>query len=66
MQIKCVKLNEMLDDNSQYMNQLEQKFEEQYGEELERIMGRKVSSNHNKRLCVSGRETKTSSQVLGR
>ena len=46
MQIKCVKLNEMLDDNSQYMNQLEQKFEEQYGEELERIMGRKVSSSN--------------------
>jgi len=44
MKIKCVKLSEMLDDNSQYMNQLEQKFEEQYGEELERIMGRKVSS----------------------
>jgi hypothetical protein len=61
MQIKCVKLNEMLDDNSQYMNQLEQKFEEQYGEELERIMGRKVSSEHDKRLRIPGRETKTSS-----
>jgi hypothetical protein len=51
----------MLDDNSQYMNQLEQKFEEQYGEELERIMGRKVSSEHDKRLRIPGRETKTSS-----
>ena len=61
MQIKCVKLSEMLDDNSQYMNQLEQKFEEQYGEELERIMGRKVSAEHDKRLRISGRETKTSS-----
>ncbi|MDA9993184.1 hypothetical protein N9E09_00775 [bacterium] len=61
MKIKCVKLSEMLDDNSQYMNQLEQKFEEQYGEELERIMGRKVSAEHDKRLRISGRETKTSS-----
>ena len=61
MKIKCVKLSEMLDDNSQYMNQLEQKFEDQYGEELERIMGRKVSAEHDKRLRISGRETKTSS-----
>ncbi len=66
MTVKNVKLSDMLNDNSVYMKELEQKFEDQYGEELERIMGRKVSSNHNKRLCVSGRETKTSSQVLGR
>lgn len=44
MTVKNVKLSDMLNDNSVYMKELEQKFEDQYGEELERIMGRKVSS----------------------
>ena len=44
MTVKNVRLRDMLDDNSDYMKELEQKFEDQYGEELERIMGRKVSS----------------------
>ena len=61
MTVKNVRLRDMLDDNSDYMKELEQKFEDQYGEELERIMGRKVSSEHNKGLCISGRKTKTSS-----
>ncbi len=61
MTVKNVKLSDMLNDNSVYMKELEQKFEDQYGEELERIMGRKVSAEHDKRLRISGRETKTSS-----
>jgi hypothetical protein len=44
MTVKNVKLSDMLNDNSVYMKELEQKFEDRYGEELERIMGRKVPS----------------------
>jgi hypothetical protein len=43
-QTKRVKLSDMLDDNSPYMNELVIKFQQQYGEELERIMGREVPS----------------------
>jgi hypothetical protein len=42
---KKVSLKEIMeDDNSPMMAELIKKFEKQYGEELERIMGRKVSS----------------------
>ena len=43
-QTKRVKLSDMLDDNSPYMNELVIKFQQQYGEELERIMGREIPS----------------------
>jgi hypothetical protein len=36
----------MEDDNSPMMAELVKKFEQQYGEELERIMGRKVPSEN--------------------
>ena len=51
--VKRVKLSDMLDDDSDIMNELAVKFEQQYGEELERIMGRKVSSENSTRVCVS-------------
>jgi hypothetical protein len=40
--VKRVKVSDMLDDDSHIMNELADKFEQQYGEELERIMGREV------------------------
>ena len=43
-QTKRVKLSDMLDDDSDIMNELVIKFQQQYGEELERIMGREVPS----------------------
>ncbi len=44
---KKVSLREILeDDNSPMMAALIKKFEEQYGEELERIMGRKVQTEN--------------------
>ena len=43
-QTKRVKLSDMLDDNSPYMNELIDKFLVKHGEELERIMGREVPS----------------------
>jgi len=43
-QVKRVKLSDMLDDDSDIMNELVVKFEQQYGEELERIMGREIPS----------------------
>ena len=43
-QVKRVKLSDMLDDDSNIMNELVVKFEQQYGEELERIMGREIPS----------------------
>jgi hypothetical protein len=42
--VKRVKLSDMLDDDSDIMNELADKLEQQYGEELERIMGREVPS----------------------
>jgi hypothetical protein len=43
-----VSLREIMeDDDSTMMAQLIKKFEQQYGEELERIMGREVSSENN-------------------
>ena len=51
--VKRVKLSDMLDDDSDIMNELVDKFTEQYGEELERIMGRKVSSENSTRVRVS-------------
>jgi hypothetical protein len=51
--VKRVKLSDMLDDDSDIMNELAVKFEQQYGEELERIMGRKVSSENSTRVRVS-------------
>ena len=42
-----VSLREIMeDDYSPMMTQLIKKFEQQYGEELERIMGREVSSEN--------------------
>jgi hypothetical protein len=42
-----VSLREIMeDDNSPMMAELVKKFEQQYGEELERIMGREVSSEN--------------------
>jgi hypothetical protein len=42
-----VSLREIMeDDNSPMMAQLIKKFEQQYGEELERIMGREVSAEN--------------------
>ena len=42
-----VSLREIMeDDNSPMMAALIKKFEQQYGEELERIMGREVSSEN--------------------
>ena len=43
-QVKRVKLSDMLDNDSDIMNELVVKFEQQYGEELERIMGREIPS----------------------
>ena len=43
-QVKRVKLSDMLDDDSDIMNELVIKFQQQYGEELERIMGREIPS----------------------
>ena len=43
--VKRVKLSDMLDDDSDIMNELAVKFEQQYGEELERIMGREVPAD---------------------
>ena len=44
---KKVSLRQILeDDNSPMMAALIKKFEEQYGEELERIMGRKVQTEN--------------------
>ena len=51
--VKRVKVSDMLDDDSDIMNELADKFEQQYGEELERIMGRKVSSENSTRVRVS-------------
>ena len=51
--VKRVKLSDMLDDDSDIMNELAVKFEQQYGEELERIMGRKVSSENSTRVRIS-------------
>ena len=42
--IKRVKLSDTLDDDSDIMNELVDKFIDQYGDELERIMGREVPS----------------------
>lgn len=40
-----VSLREIMEDeNSPMMAELIKKFEQQYGEELERLMGRKISS----------------------
>ena len=45
MKTKKVALREIMeDDNNTMMAELIKKFEQQYGEELERIMGRKISS----------------------
>ena len=42
-----VSLREIMeDDHSPMMTVLIKKFEKEYGEELERIMGRKVSTKH--------------------
>ena len=42
-----VSLREIMeDDNSPMMAELIKKFEKQYGEELERIMGRKVQTEN--------------------
>ena len=47
MKTKKVSLREIMeDDDSPMMAELIKKFEQQYGEELERIMGRKVSSEN--------------------
>lgn len=47
MKTKKVSLREIMeDDDSPMMAELIKKFEQQYGEELERIMGRKVSSKN--------------------
>ena len=43
--VKRVKLSDMLDDDSDIMNELVDKFTEQYGEELKRIMGREVPAD---------------------
>ena len=43
--IKRVKLSDMLDDDSDIMNELVDKFIDQYGDELERIMGREVPAD---------------------
>ena len=45
MKKRKVSLREIMeDDNNTMMAELIKKFEKQYGEELERIMGREVSS----------------------
>ena len=47
MKTKKVSLREIMeDDDNTMMTELIKKFEQQYGEELERIMGRKVSSEN--------------------
>ena len=47
MKTKKVNLREIMeDDDNTMMAELIKKFEQQYGEELERIMGRKVSSEN--------------------
>lgn len=47
MKVKKVSLREIMeDDNSPMMAELIKKFEQQYGEELERIMGRKVQTEN--------------------
>ena len=47
MKTKKVSLREIMeDDDNTMMAELIKKFEQQYGEELERIMGRKVSSEN--------------------
>ena len=47
MKTKKVSLREIMeDDDSTMMAELIKKFEQQYGEELERIMGRKVPSEN--------------------
>lgn len=44
---KKISLKEIMeDDNSPMMAELIRKFEQQYGEELERIMGRKVQAEN--------------------
>ena len=46
MKTKKVSLREIMeDDDNTMMAELIKKFEQQYGEELERIMGRKISSS---------------------
>lgn len=47
MKTKKVSLREIMeDDDNTMMAELIKKFEQQYGEELERIMGREVSSEN--------------------
>ena len=47
MKTKKVSLRKIMeDDDNTMMAELIKKFEQQYGEELERIMGRKVSSKN--------------------
>lgn len=47
MNKRKVSLREIMeDDNNTMMAELIKKFEQQYGEELERIMGREVSSEN--------------------
>lgn len=47
MKTKKTSLREIMeDDNSPMMADLVKKFEQQYGEELERIMGREVSAKN--------------------
>ena len=47
MKTKKISLREIMeDDDNTMMAELIKKFEQQYGEELERIMGRKVSSKN--------------------
>ena len=47
MKTKKVALREIMeDDNNTMMAELIKKFEQQYGEELERIMGRENISTH--------------------
>jgi hypothetical protein len=47
MKKRKVSLREIMeDDNNTMMAELIKKFEKQYGEELERIMGREVSSEN--------------------
>lgn len=44
MTVKNVKLRDIDDDDSDYMKELTQKFMAKHGEELERIMGRKIQT----------------------
>lgn len=46
MKTKKTNLREIMDGYSPMMAELVKKFEQQYGEELERIMGREVSSEN--------------------